>query len=155
MLLGATVLKVKESITFLDASADKRFVKTNVLTEMLIVNMMKHDSYEQVLPLRIATDPMPDFGRALGVVHFVRTSTGTEPNSFNSPVDHLKSPHNLTIENPELSINIDLRIPPGGQLRICRTLDQEIVLATRGGEQVLNFRALPPTEDIAMIFKLC
>lgn len=116
MLLGASGRKMVQTVQFVELSPDRQFVKTTNSIHITIVNMMKHDRYEQKMPLKIGLDGLPGLTCDLGLVRYVRITRADGPNRFEAPHEHLPYPHRLTLDNPQYDTHLELQIPPDGEI---------------------------------------
>lgn len=116
LLLGATVTKATQSITFLELSPNGQFARSTTMVSMQICNMMKHDEYRQKLPLLIALEDMPTLHCDPGIVHYIRTTSQDGYGTRGETREQLPTPVRLTRTSPSLDVKIDIEIPPSGKL---------------------------------------
>lgn len=113
-LLGAIVRVATFRFTFLELSQDKKLVKVLMQVDMNIVNLMKHDEYSQVVPLRISVSDI-HLDMDLGTVHAIKTVSFNEDGTIFSERDWTSGERLQKSKSPFEKM-ISLAIPPSGHL---------------------------------------
>ena len=116
-LLSAMITSCKAHYRALEASADGKFVRYSISSEMILCNMMKYDRYQQVMPLRVRTDGLEGFVQNIGTVNRVVTTAITQDGNHDLPINWIEHPAQITQDAREFRVDISLDIPPGGKLK--------------------------------------
>lgn len=115
-LLGAVISRARVVYRATETSMDRSLLRISASVSMSINNMMKFDHYRQVLPFRIASDGLPASLKELGLVTSVRTRTFRHDGSYENERNWLDHPQKMTHARPDISLDVELDIPPGSAL---------------------------------------
>lgn len=115
-LLGAMITRARATFSAMEFHPEKSILRMSVSVSMTITNMMRFDRYTQVTPLRVAADRLADTGGDLGTLHFVRTRSFNESGVYEQEANWLDHPRKLTRSEPFTQVDINIDVPPGGQL---------------------------------------
>ncbi|MGN6520605.1 MAG: hypothetical protein ACTHK2_14375 [Dokdonella sp.] len=116
MLLGACVTNGKFKYEYVEISADGKFLRTIATMSMCIVNTMKHDTYRQTMPLKISIPATAGVIGTLGKVFYVQTRSRDGDGNYGDRVELLPNVCLLTASSNEYRTDIELEIPPAGEL---------------------------------------